>query len=148
MKELTTEIEINSTPDHVWKILTDFATFPEWNPFIRRARGELRPGGRLEVLLGASGTQARIFRPTVLAVEPNRELRWLGKLFLGGLFDGEHIFSIEPLEDQRVRLVQRERFSGLLIPFMNKLIDVDTRRGFEEMNQALKQRAEQFGPVG
>ncbi len=30
------------------------------------------------------------FRPTVLVAEPNRELRWLGRLFMPGPFDGEH----------------------------------------------------------
>jgi len=35
------------------------------------------------------------FRPTILKAEPNRELRWLGHLLVPGLFDGEHIFTIE-----------------------------------------------------
>ena len=76
------------------------------------------------------------FRPTVLVAEPNRELRWLGHLWLPGLFDGEHSFSIEPLDEGRVRFVQRERFKGLLLPFLSKMLDGDTRRGFNEMNRA------------
>jgi hypothetical protein len=82
------------------------------------------------------------FRPTVLVAEPNRELRWLGHLLLPGLFDGEHSFSIEPLGDGRVRFVQRERLKGLLVPFLSKMLDGDITRGFEEMNRAMKQRAE------
>lgn len=83
------------------------------------------------------------FRPTVLKAEPNRELRWLGHLLIPGLFDGEHIFTIEPLGANRVRFVQREIFTGLLVPLLASGLDTDTRRGFEEMNQALKVRAEQ-----
>jgi hypothetical protein len=83
-----------------------------------------------------------LFRPTVLVAEPRQELRWLGRLWLPGLFDGEHSFSIEPLDEGRVRFVQRERFTGLLLPLLSKMLDGDTRRGFEEMNQALKVRAE------
>ena len=82
------------------------------------------------------------FRPTVLVAEPNRELRWLGQLWWPGLFDGEHSFSIEPLGEGRVRFVQRERFGGFLVPFLSKMLDGHTRRGFEEMNGALKLRAE------
>ena len=83
------------------------------------------------------------FRPTVLKAEPNRELRWIGRLLIPGLFDGEHIFNIEPLGTNRVRFVQREIFTGLLVPLFAKGLDTDTQRGFEEMNQALKVRAEQ-----
>ena len=43
------------------------------------------------------------FKPRVLKAEPNRELRWLGHLGIPGLFDGEHIFTIEPLDQERVR---------------------------------------------
>ena len=82
------------------------------------------------------------FRPTFLVAEPNRELRWLGHFWLPGLFDGEHSFSIEPLADRRVRFIQRERFKGLLVPFLSKMLDGDISRGFNEMNRALKLRAE------
>ena len=55
------------------------------------------------------------FKPTVLRVEPERELRWLGRLLLPGLFDGDHIFHIEPLAQTRSRFTQAERFSGILV---------------------------------
>ena len=83
------------------------------------------------------------FRPTVLKAEPNRELRWLGHLLISGLFDGEHSFTIEPLGESRVRFTQREVFTGLLVPLFARGLDTDTWRGFEEMNLALKARAEQ-----
>jgi hypothetical protein len=82
------------------------------------------------------------FRPTVLNAETNRELRWLGHLLAPGLFDGEHSFTIQPLEDNRVRFVQREAFKGLLVPLFARSLDNNTRRGFEEMNRAVKERAE------
>jgi len=143
MKELRTEIDINAPAERVWRHLTDFAAFPEWNPFIPWIRGELRAGSRLEVLLQASGTKGMTFRPTVRKVEPNRELRWLGHLAIPGLFDGEHIFEITPTGNDRVRFVQREEFHGLLVPLLRRSLDRDTRRGFEEMNRALRARAEE-----
>ena len=51
-----------------------------------------------------------------------------------------------PRRGRRVlRLVQREIFTGVLVPFFAHGLDTDTQRGFEEMNQALKVRAEQIG---
>jgi hypothetical protein len=143
MKELHSEIEIQASDERVWQVLTNFADFPQWNPFMRRASGEARPGARLEVHMQPSGASGMTFKPTVLKAEPNRELRWLGHLLIPGLFDGEHILTIEPLGANRVRFVQREIFTGLLVPLFARGLDTGTRRGFEEMNRALKARAEQ-----
>jgi hypothetical protein len=143
MKELRSEIVIEASAERVWGLLTDFTRFPEWNPFIRRARGNVREGQRLEVHMQPSGANGMTFRPTVLKAEPNRELRWIGHLLIPGLFDGEHIFTIEPLGPDRVRFVQREIFTGLLVPLFARGLDTDTQRGFEEMNQALRVQAEQ-----
>ena len=142
MKELRTEIEIQASAERVWQLLTDFPSFPQWNPFIRKASGKIRVGERLEVKLQPSGASAMTFRPTVLKAKPNREFRWLGHLLISGLFDGEHIFTIEPLGESRVRFTQREIFTGLLVPLLARGLDTDTQRGFVEMNQALKTRAE------
>jgi len=143
MKELRSEIEIQASAERVWQLLTDFPSFPQWNPFIRKASGSIQVGERLEVNIQPSGASGMTFRPTVLKAEPNRELRWLGHLLISGLFDGEHSFTIEPLRESRVRFTQREVFTGLLVPLFARGLDTDTRRGFEEMNQALKTRAEQ-----
>ncbi len=142
MREIHTEVEIAAPAERVWQILTDFARFPEWIPFIRQASGALWVGARLEVRLQPPGGRATTLRPTVRKVEPNREFRWLGHVLVPGLFDGEHIFTIEQLSEGWVRFIQREEFRGLLAPLILRLIGMDTRRGFEAMNRALKARAE------
>lgn len=140
--ELNSEIEINASPETVWKLLTDTSRFPEWNPFIRRLRCEFKVGQKLVVFMPPSGANGMEFKPVVMKVEPNRGLRWLGHLILPGLFDGEHIFQIEALDHKRIRFHQREIFSGILVPLLKKSLDTDTRRGFNEMNQKLKELAE------
>jgi len=142
LKEIRADIEINTLAGRVWSLLTDFAAYPEWNPFIRRAQGEARVGSRIEVYLQPSGARGMTFRPTVLRAEPNRELRWLGRLWMPGVFDGEHTFIIEPLGPNRVRFIQGEIFNGVLVPLLMRSLETDTRRGFDEMNRALKGRAE------
>lgn len=89
-----------------------------------------------------TGSRTMTLHPTVLVVQPEKELRWLGSLIISGIFDGEHSFIIEPLGENRVRLVQSETFNGLLIPFSGSLLD-ETESSFRAMNQALKKRAEQ-----
>ena len=141
-KGLYTEIEINASPEDVWAVLTDFSKFPEWNPFMRRASGEVKQGERIEVYLQPPDGTGMAFKPTLTRVEANRELRWLGHTLVSGVFDGEHIFIIEPLEDDRVRFVQREKFTGMLASLMLRMIGENTLRGFEAMNKALKARSE------
>src|SRR5215212_9728459 len=142
MKELHSEIEISAPAEHVWGILTDFASYPQWNPFIRSISGEPKTGERLEARLEPPGGRGVTLRPTVLNAEPNRELRWLGHVLVPGLFDGEHFLIIQPLEDNRVRFVQRGEFRGVLVPLIARSLENNTQQGFEEMNRALKERAE------
>ena len=82
------------------------------------------------------------FSPTIIKAESNRELRWKDKFILPGLLDGEHIFLIEELGSKGVRLIQKELYSGLLIPLLVRKLDNNARRGFESMNQAVKERSE------
>jgi len=140
--QLNTEIEINAVPDRVWTILTDFAAYPEWNPFIKFIHGAPQQGARLEVRIQPSGTKGMTFRPTVLVADTGRELRWLGRLLFPCVFDGEHRFVIKPVSIGKVRFQQSEQFTGILVPMFRSSLDRDTKRGFEEMNLALKSRAE------
>jgi hypothetical protein len=142
MKELHSEIEIDASAELVWGVLTDFASYPEWNPFVRRISGEPKVGERLEVRLEPPGGRGITLKPTVLEAEPERELRWLGHLWVSGLFDGEHSLTIHRLGEDSVRFVQAETFTGVLVPMFARSLDDGTRRGFEEMNRALKERAE------
>ena len=141
---LRSETAIQASPQRVWDVLTDFAAYPEWNPFIPRITGSLETGSRLDVQLQPPGGRGVRMRPTVQAAEPARELRWLGHLGIPGLFDGEHRFRIEAVGTDRVCFVQEEHFTGLLAPFVLRFVERGTQQGFEAMNQALKARAEQL----
>lgn len=142
MRELFTEIEINASPESVWRVLVDFNEYPAWNPFIRNIEGALEEGRRLKVRIEPPGGSAMTFKPVVKKVTLNHEIRWLGHLFIPGLFDGEHRFEIRMTDDTKLRFVQREAFGGLLVPILWKSLKGATQKGFEAMNAALKQRAE------
>ena len=142
MKELRAEITINAPAEQIWETLTGLESFQEWNPFMRRASGDVQVGEKLNVYLKPPGGMGMSFKPRVLKVEPNREFRWLGHLGIPGIFGGEHIFEIEPDGESSCRFIQSEEFRGVLVPLMLLLFGNSTKRGFEEMNQALKGRVE------
>ena len=41
MREIVTEISINAAPETVWSHLVAFDSYPDWNPFITYAAGEV-----------------------------------------------------------------------------------------------------------
>ena len=141
MRVLETRIQISASPEKVWSILTDFETYPEWNPFITNAQGQIKVGAKLTIDLSPPRTKAMVFKPVVKSVVENREFSWIGHFLFPGIFDGEHIFNIKPTESGCL-FIQKENFSGLLLPLLWKSLDKDTREGFEQMNQALKEKAE------
>jgi len=120
---ISTSVDIHAPAQAVWDVLTDFAAYGEWNPFMR-IEGTAAPGTRLVVHMGADGRRGMAFKPTVLAAVPGRELRWVGKLGPG--WPGE-------------------TFSGALVALV-KLLDKgnleQNHNGYDDFNQALKQRAE------
>ena len=142
MKEVRSEVEINSYPESVWRILTDFATYDQWNPFINKIIGVPREGSKIDIHIESPSGKNRKYSPRITKVEEGRELRWVGKSSLPGFLSAEHIFTIEELQPGRVRFIQREVFDGLLTRLFGKSVDTDVRQGFQDMNGALKKRAE------
>lgn len=143
MKEIYTEIEIRASAEKVWNILTDFNSFPQWNPFIREAHGKIELNGKLKIILESSDSSRMTFHPRIIKLEPNRELCWLGRFFIPGLFDGEHIFIIEPIKPNYVNFTQLEKFKGVLVPKFSKKLDSSTKQSFIEMNNNHKKLGEQ-----
>ena len=142
MKELHTEIEIQSTPENVWQVLTNLDKYPEWNPFIHHAIGTAKVGEKVDITF-KSGSKEMTLHCIVVKVEPNKEFRWKYHVALPILFNGEHSFIIEQLEENKIRFIDREIFNGLLVPSQAKDIDTNTKQGFESMDKALKVRVEQ-----
>jgi hypothetical protein len=141
MKELRTEIEINASPEKVWQILTDFDQYSKWNPFIHHAIGKAEMGAKVDISF-KKNTKDMTLHCKVTKLIPNHKLGWAYKVFLSVLWHGEHTFTIEPAGENRVRLIDSEVFTGLLIPFQAKDIDTNSRRDFEAMDKALKIQAE------
>lgn len=141
-KLIYSEIIIKASPERVWKEFTNFEKYPSWNPFIKSLKGSPIVGGKIEVLLTPPGKKGMTFKPVVLAFDSEFQLRWIGKLFVKGIFDGEHTFLIKDNKDGTSTFIQFERFKGVLIPFMTKMLDENTLTGFNEMNEALKVRCE------
>ena len=141
MKTVSSTVEINASPERVWAVLTDLPGHASWDPFITAISGSLVPGQKLNVTIKPPGGRPMSFKPTVTSVAEDRELAWLGRFVMPGLFDGAHRFTLEPTQSG-TKLQASESFSGLLVGFSRGLLQ-HTQRGFEQLNAALKRRAEE-----
>jgi hypothetical protein len=136
-------VDIDASPEAVWHVLTDFASYPEWNPFLRSVKGAARVNAKLLVSAELSGSRRKFtFQTKVLVADPVRELRWRGRMIIPGLFDGEHCFIVEQTSPGHVRVYHAESFRGLMVPFLMDSILPKTLVSFGEMNAALKARVE------
>ena len=140
MTEIKTEIVLRATPEEVWKALTSFEKYPEWNPFIISVKGKVELGSQLENTMLNNGKEM-VFRPIITKLEINHSFEWLGTAF-GGLFKGRHYFILEGVEGEQTKLSHGEKFTGLLSGVIMMVIKKDTLHNFQMMNKALQKVVE------
>lgn len=141
-KEIKTQITIEATPERVWEVLTDFEKYYGWNPFIKSIQGKVQTGEKIIVRLEPPGAKGMTFKPKVLVFETNNQFKWIGYLFFPGLFDGEHRFELIDNGDGTTTFIQAEKFKGILVRMLSKMLDGSTLNGFKAMNEHLKIEAE------
>ncbi len=138
MKKIKTEILINAPIKEIWSVLMDFKNYANWNPFIKFIALN---NNDLEVIVKPVNSKEMTFKPKIITNNENSEFRWKGKLLVKGLFDGEHFFILQKIDETSTKFTHGENFSGLLIPLFKKTLE-NTKNGFILMNNALKQKCE------
>jgi hypothetical protein len=140
--EVSTTTEIAATPENVWAVLADLASYPQWHPVYQAVTGQLAAGSTLTITTThpASG-RTMTAKVKVLAAEPDTELRWESKLL--GLTISERIFRLSPAAGG-TSLVQAATYRGLGGGRGRAMIKTVTRiqDSFAAINQAIKQQAE------
>jgi hypothetical protein len=136
---ISAAIHISAPPERVWAILADLASYPQWHPVFRQASGQLAPGNKITLTSTQPATgHTMTVRVKVLTAEPGAELRWVSSVL--GLMTSERTFILNPA-DGGTRLTQAGTYRGLFTRFPPKTI-ARIHDGFEAINQAIKQRAE------
>lgn len=74
MPTITTAIDVDAPRDAVWTVLTDLEAYPDWNPHVTSAEGELREGSTLELRVDRIGAKPQETTVNVPDVDPDRRL--------------------------------------------------------------------------
>lgn len=142
MPTIKSAVDIGTSAEIVWRVLTDFNAYPHWNPFLISVFGPPVPGQRLKIQARYPRGDTVEFTARVVKSIPAAELRWRRRRIIEGIFDREQAFFIVPNGIKGVRFIQREHFSGLLVSLIMPFITNKTHKAFSMMNLALKRTAE------
>jgi hypothetical protein len=139
VKTIETSVTIDAPPAVVWSVITDFAAYREWNPFITAMEGEAVVGARLRGTFQLAGRRSHTLRPVVTIVEPLVRLTWRGHLVMPGLLDGEHTLALRARGEQ-TELLHTEHFGGVLVPLAGGTLAA-TRDALALMDDAARERS-------
>ena len=136
-----TSIDISTDPQRVWYVLKDFDGYTEWNPFLLSITGGKSIGSILSITINPDYFINKTIDARLLECSKEKGIRWHGSFWVPHVFTGDHSFEILPMKSG-VTFIQEEEFSGILVPILKRTLGRKTKKGFEEMNRALKARSE------
>lgn len=131
-RETVVHIEIEASPERVWALLADGASYPKWTETVLSIEGTIASGAKIR--LKSSLDPKRTFALTVRAFEPNRLLSW-------GDAMGERRYELATIDGGRTRFTMRERIGGPLFPLFRAMIP-SFDASFDRFAADLKRAAE------
>ena len=135
--ECSIVIAIDATPERIWSLLTDAASFPAWNSTVTSIGGTIALGQRLALRVPAAPD--RVFKPRVIAFEPSSYMVW--KDGLAPFFKGVRTYRLVSRRDGATDFEMSEVLSGLMLPLAKKSLP-DFGPSFEAYAMDLKRAAE------
>ncbi len=136
-------LDIDAPAAVVWAVLTDFANYGQWNPFVPEACCDLRPGGAIEMQVKL-GAKPQFQREWIVSVEPGRSFRYSMKPVPLGALRSLRVQTVEVIDDNHCRYTSHFEIAGWLQALVAAALGGAMRRGFEGMALGLKARAEQL----
>ena len=132
---------IVASPEAVWTVLTDGATWPKWDSGVDAVEGRIELGQTIKIRSQAA--PGRAFPVKVTRCEPSAHLQFSGGMPLG-LFRGVRTYEVSPGTDGQVTFRMREEYTGPLLPLIWRSMP-DLSASFRQFATGLKQRVEDGG---
>lgn len=141
-----TTLPIAATAEAVWAILIDFDSWPEWNPSVPSISGDAELASTLQLTLAMPGRPSAKVKATLTEVVPARRLCWHGNVGGDWLFAGTREFDLDPQPRGPMLFTHVEDVTGLLFPVCRAVMGPAIQQHHENLNEALKRRAEGQAP--
>jgi hypothetical protein len=134
-------LEIAAPPECVWEVISDFASYGDWNPFVVACESSLEVDApidmRVEIFPGIRQSQ----REYIFACEPGRSFTYGVRPMPLGAMQSQRSHLIEPTGDS-CAYSSRFELGGWLAPLVRALVGRRLESGFGAMSHGIKARAE------
>lgn len=134
------ETQINAPREVVWQLISDFSTYPQWNPFTPQVIGKCAAGEYVKVFVQLKGKPFWMPRQVTKA-EPNRHFEWEGRAWYSFLAPGQRQLILEDLPTGGTLLIDDEYVGGISIMMPAELRGV-LRSQMVAFGEGLKAAAE------
>lgn len=135
------KLEINAPADVVWEVITDFARYGEWNPFIRAAQVDLRPGGIIDMQVQLMA-KPQPQREWVKEVVPGKRFAYCMKPVPLNTLSSFRSHDVEPTGPGKTRYRSYFHLKGWLHGLVVALLGSKLEKGFAGMSEGIRTRAE------
>lgn len=135
------ELTIEAPAEAVWQVLTDFAQYRRWNPFVLECRTSLQPGEPIRMDVALVGTQK--VEEIIESCTPGAGFVYHMKPYPLGALSSRRSHEIRPLDGNRAHYRSYFHLEGWLMPVVRALMGRRLEQGFAGMTAGLKQRTEQ-----
>lgn len=135
-------VEIDAPAEVVWNVITDFASYGEWNPFVPRCESTLEPGSAISMDVQLGGKKLSRQVEWITARDDGRGFSYRMRPLPLGTLSSARVHRIEALEGSRCRYHSHFELRGWLMPLVRAVMDARLDKGFSGMTQGIKRRAE------
>lgn len=140
--EVLTTIEIAATPENVWAVLADLASYSDWHPMYLGVTGQLAAGSTLTITTTHPTTgRTMTAKVRVRTADPDTELQWVSNPL--GVTISKRTFRLSPTA-RGTSLMQTGTYRGLgggrgraITKVIGRIQDT-----YVAINEAIKQQAE------
>ncbi len=139
------KLKVNAPPAYLWKVLIDFESYPEWNPFISKIKGEPKIGSKitLHIKLDPSMDSIRLSKEMIVSLKENQHLSYDTHFLSSSLFNAVRWQTIRPLDGGKASLYHsQQKMSGLASWPLSRAFGDKIATGFEASSLAFKERVE------
>lgn len=135
-------VPINAPAETVWQVLTDFESYPDWNPFTVRAESSLEVGESVDLYIPRGKSLMK--QSFVLEVfDPPREIAWrLRKMLHKAIFSAYRVQKVVAVDEGSCTYETSDTFDGWIAGKLYRSQNEWVQKNFKKLAAALKERAE------
>ena len=139
------EINVDAPPEYLWKVLIDFESYGEWNPFITKIEGKAKIGSiiTLTIKLDPRMEAIKLSKEMIVSLKEGQHLSYDSHVLSASLFNSVRWQTIRPSDNGQTSIYHtQQKISGLASWPICRTFGDRIAEGCQASSLALKERAE------